>query len=81
MRAGLSHTSFPSVSQNLCCFQDCLDIWQMASECVGLPSLVTQPIKNLPANAGDLGSIHGGREGNGSPLQYSCLENLHGQNE
>ena len=26
-------------------------------------------VKNLPANAGDL------REGNGTPLQYSCLEN------
>ena len=36
-------------------------------------------IKNLPANAGDLGSIPGsGRcpgEGNSNPLQYSCLEN------
>ena len=36
-------------------------------------------IKNLPANAGDMGSIPElGRspgEGNGSPLQYSCLEN------
>ena len=36
-------------------------------------------IKHLPANAGDLGSIPGpGRspgEGNGNPLQYSCLEN------
>ena len=36
-------------------------------------------IKNLPANAGELGSIPGsGRspgEGNGNPLQYSCLEN------
>ena len=35
--------------------------------------------KNQPANAGDLGSILGwGRcpgEGNGDPLQYSCLEN------
>jgi len=34
--------------------------------------------KNLLANAGDLGSIPGlGRspgEGNGKPLQYSCLE-------
>ena len=34
-------------------------------------------IKNLPANAGDMGSIPGsGRslgEGNGNPLQYSCL--------
>ena len=35
--------------------------------------------KELPANAGDAGSIPGlGRspgEGNGSPLKYSCLEN------
>ena len=36
-------------------------------------------IKNLPANAGDVGSMTGlGRspgEGNGNPLQYSCLGN------
>ena len=36
-------------------------------------------VKNLPANAGDAGSILGlGRspgEGSGNPLQYSCLEN------
>ena len=36
-------------------------------------------IKNLPANVADVGLIPGlGRspgEGNGSPLQYSCLEN------
>ena len=36
-------------------------------------------VKNLPANAGDMGSIPGwGRspgEGNDNPLQYSCLEN------
>jgi len=36
-------------------------------------------VKNLPANAGDTGSIPGLRrcpgEGNGSPLQYSCLGN------
>ena len=36
-------------------------------------------VKNLPANAGDVGSISvWGRfpgEGNGNPLQYSCLEN------
>ena len=36
-------------------------------------------LKNLPANAGDVGSIPGlGRfpwVGNGYPLQYSCLEN------
>ena len=42
-------------------------------------SLVAQMVKNLPANAGDLGSILGwGRfpgEGNGYQLQYSCLGN------
>ena len=36
-------------------------------------------VKNLPASAGDTGSIPGsGRspgEGNGNLLQYSCLEN------
>ena len=36
-------------------------------------------VRNLPASAGDMGSIPGsGRspaEGNGNPLQYSCLEN------
>ena len=36
-------------------------------------------VKNWPAKAGDAGSIPGpGRspgEGNGNPLQYSCLEN------
>ena len=43
---------------------------------------MAQRLKRLPAparNAGDLGSIPGsGRspgEGNGNPLQYSCLEN------
>ena len=36
-------------------------------------------VKNPPANAGDLSSIsRSGKspgEGNGNPLQYSCLEN------
>jgi len=36
-------------------------------------------VKNLPANAGDVGLIPGSRkspgEGNGNPPQYSCLEN------
>ena len=30
-------------------------------------------VKNSPANAGEMGLIP--REGNGNPLQYSCLEN------
>ena len=37
-------------------------------------------VKKLPASAGDMGSIPGmGRfpgEGNGNPLQFSCLESL-----
>ena len=44
--------------------------------------VMTIVIKNLPANAGDIrdvGSIPGSEripgEGNGDPLQYSCLEN------
>ena len=45
--------------------------------CVGFPC--GSVVKNLPANAGDLGSIPDlGRSpgrGNGSPLQYSCLGN------
>ena len=36
-------------------------------------------VKNLPASAGDVGSIPGlGRspgEGKGNPFQYSCLQN------
>ena len=43
-------------------------------------------VKNLPSlqeTKETLGSIPGSRrssgEGNGSPLQYSCLENPHGQ--
>ena len=44
-----------------------------------LTSLMAQMVKNLPANAVDSGLIPGlGKdpgEGNGNPLQYSCLEN------
>ena len=43
-------------------------------------SQVVLVVKNLPANAGDLGSIPGSGKspggGHGKPLQYSCLENL-----
>ena len=44
-----------------------------------MPTPVAQVVKNPPANARDTGSIPGsGRysgEGNGNPLQYSCLGN------
>ena len=46
---------------------------------VVVASLVAQTIKESACNVGDPGSIPGsGRfpgEGNGNPLQYSCLEN------
>ena len=42
-------------------------------------SLVAQTVKASAYNAGDLGSIpaleRSAGEGNGYPLQYSCLEN------
>ena len=44
---------------------------------------MAQWINNPPANAGDGGSIPGSEgspgEGHDNPLQYSCLENPHGQ--
>ena len=44
-----------------------------------LATLVAQMIKNLPANAGDTGSIpelgRSPRQGNGNLLQYYCLKN------
>ena len=65
-------------SVNLMLFQDkvCLKVrrWYRFIQA----SLVAQMVKNLPAIAGDPGSILGlGRSpggGNGNPLQYSCLE-------
>ena len=49
-------------------------IWYRGNSFLGGPA-----VKNPPANAGDAGLIPGlGRsrgEGNGTPLQYSCLEN------
>ena len=44
---------------------------------IGLPG--GSVVKNLPANTGDVGLIPGSErspgEGNGNPLQYSCLGN------
>ena len=41
--------------------------------------MITTVVKNVPANAGDAVSIPGldgsPGEGNGNPLQYSCVEN------
>ena len=58
--------------------------WIAASATLGFPGGTS--IKNPCTNAGDirdagsiteLGRSHGG--GHGNPLQYSCLENPHGQ--
>ena len=55
-----------------------LYIWVLLYYVQGFPS--GSVVNNLPANAGDVGLILGsGRslgEGNGNPLQYSCLGNL-----
>ena len=55
---------------------------QPASHSIILCSHITLVVKNPPANSGDIrdsdlipGSGRSPREGNGSPLQYSCLEN------
>ena len=48
-----------------------------------MPSTITitdgSVVKNLLANTGDIGLVFGSegspREGNGNPLQYSCLGN------
>ena len=52
------------------------------SDQMGSASLVSESVKN-PTASGDLGSILGlGRSPGGgldNPLQYSCLENSHGQ--
>ena len=59
--------------------------WELCSPLIGGASVMAQQVKNPPASAGgtgDVGSIPGSgrspREGNGSPLQYSCLENSMG---
>ena len=42
-------------------------------------SPVAQTVKNLPAVQETWGGGRSSGEGNGHPLQYSCLENPHGQ--
>ena len=60
-----------------------LDSWCVSPEYFGLFHKLGFPggavVKNLPANAGYMGSIPGSGTspggGNGNSLQYSCLEN------
>ena len=72
----LPHTSVHLVESVTCILWD---IHSMHLSLSFLPSLVAQMVKNLPAGAGDPGSIPGSGgssgEGHSNPLQYSCLEN------
>ena len=75
--------SFPSGSLHFWyvlgreCLSDEPAIEIPGTKCLGFPG--GSVVKNLPANAGDVSSVPGlGRspgEGNGNPLQYSCLGN------
>ena len=53
--------------------------WQQQQQCMIEASLVAQMVKHLPTMWIDPGLIPGSGissgEGNGNPLQYSCLEN------
>ena len=74
-------------------FSQRMDPWGATCVCVRMHvfvyvlyievSLLAQAVKNLPCNAGDLGSISGlGRSPggeHGNPLEYSCLKNREGQ--
>ena len=73
----LLHTNTLLVFKNSAQFWSCLPEIESDSTEKGL--LSGSAIKNLPANAEDTGLISGSGwstgEGNGYPLQYSCLEN------
>ena len=53
------------------------EMWEQNVACGGLSQCLSG--RESTCNAGDVGSISGSgrssREGNGTPLQYSCLEN------
>ena len=58
-------------------------LWLAVVIIFSLLCIAGSEVKASDSNTGDPGSIPGlGRspgEGNGNPLQYSCLENSHGQ--
>ena len=59
------------------------ELWQRSKKVVKFARFLIAVDKESTFNAGDLGSIPGlGRSpggGHGNPVQYSCLENPHGQ--
>ena len=68
-----------------------MEIWQGVGAVIQPPTIYRQgfpggsAVKNPPADAGDVGLIPGSGgspgEGNGDPLQYSCLENPMGRGD
>ena len=68
-----------TLGESLHCFQTHFHISKLGFIILGMGFLGGSVGKNLPASAVDLGSIPGsGRspgEGNGNPLQDSCLQN------
>ena len=79
LRTGMPMTLMPMPQSGYCRWGNCCHL-QNPNPCAPFPS--GSVIKNLPPNAGDagnsgwvpgLGRSHG--EGNGNPLQPSCLEN------
>ena len=64
---------FPGLAQYIHVYTDIYMVFQVAGQ-----ALVAQTVES-GCNVGDLGLIPGSgrlpREGNGNPLQYSCLEN------
>ena len=58
------------------------EICQIVKQQLSLDSQATVVVKNLPANAGDLRHVDlilvlgkSSGEGNGNPIQYSCMKN------
>ena len=71
--------AFPISTVSLAILNNLVPIQRKSLENLYLTSYCVSEVKASASNVGDLGSIPGlGRppgEGNGNPLQYSCLEN------
>ena len=74
----ISSSRRPSRPRDQTCIS-CSGRWILTTEPLGKPTVTIITIKAFACNARDLGSISGSRrspgEGNGNPLQYSCLKN------
>ena len=77
----LELSTLKNISVEIFCFSEICFIFKLSFKVEDICSWASQvaQLKNPPANAGEMGSIpRSGRspgEGNGNPLQCSCLEN------